>query len=61
MKQNKKAPHIMIDGEAYDMINVSKTNGELVALITSDRVVSEKGYKVELIKDAKTIRFRDMD
>ena len=51
----------MIDGEAYDMINVSKTNGELVALITSDRVVSEKGYKVELIKDAKTIRFRDMD
>ena len=61
MSKNKKASPIMIDGEAYDMINVSKTNGELVALITSDRVVSEKGYKVELIKDAKTIRFRDMD
>lgn len=51
----------MIDGEAYDMINISKTNGELVASITPNRVVSDKGYKVELIKDAKTIRFQEMD
>lgn len=60
-RQNKKASPIMIDGEAYDMINISKTNGELVASITPNRVVSDKGYKVELIKDAKTIRFREMD
>ena len=61
MSKNKKASPIMIDGEAYDMINISKINGELAASITSDRVIAEKGYKVELIKDANNIRFREMD
>ncbi|HJF54435.1 MAG TPA: hypothetical protein K8W06_04725 [Limosilactobacillus coleohominis] len=60
-KHNEKTPHIIVDGEAYEMINVSKTNGELIASITADDIVSEKGYKVSLVKNASKVRFQEMD
>lgn len=60
-RHNEKTPHIVIDGEAYEMINVMKSNGELVASITTNNVISAKDYKVDFIKDANKIRFQEMD
>ena len=57
----KNASRIIIHGEAYEMINISKSNGELIASITADDIVSEKGYKVDLVKNASKIRFQEMD
>ena len=47
---NKKASHIMIDGEAYKMINVLTSNGELIASISTKDVIHDVNYQVQLIK-----------
>lgn len=60
-KHNEKAPRIIIDGESYGMINVLKSNGELVASVTANNVISAKDYKVDFIKDTSKIRFQEMD
>lgn len=47
---NKKAPHIIINGEAYDLINVTTANGELIASISAKDVIHDVNYQVQLIK-----------
>lgn len=47
---NKKAPHIKINGEAYKMINVLTSNGELIASIGAKDVIHDVNYQVQLIK-----------
>ena len=39
---NKKAPHIKINGEAYKMINVLTSNGELIASISAEEDVYKR-------------------
>lgn len=47
---NKKVPHIKINGEAYKMINVLTSNGELIASISAKDVIHDVNYQVQLIK-----------
>ena len=47
---NKKASHIKINGEAYKMINVLTSNGELIASISAKDVIHYVNYQVQLIK-----------
>lgn len=47
---NKKASHIIINGEAYKMINVLTSNGELIASINAKDVIHDVNYQVQLIK-----------
>ncbi|WP_347981390.1 hypothetical protein [Limosilactobacillus portuensis] len=47
---NKKAPRIKINGEAYKMINVLTSNGELIASISAKDVIHDVNYQVQLIK-----------
>lgn len=47
---NKKASHIIINGEAYDLINVTTANGELIASISAKDVIHDVNYQVQLIK-----------
>ncbi|MBU9695596.1 hypothetical protein KSL82_06775 [Limosilactobacillus portuensis] len=47
---NKKASHIKINGEAYKMINVLTSNGELIASISAKDVIHDVNYQVQLIK-----------
>lgn len=58
-KKNQKSSRIMIDGEDYEMINVVSSNGELVASITSKNIIEQKGFEVNLIKDASNVRFKE--
>lgn len=47
---NKKASHIIMNGEAYDLINVTTANGELIASISNENVIHDIDYQVQLIK-----------
>lgn len=47
---NKKASHIIINGENYDLINVTTANGELIASISAKDVIHDVNYQVQLIK-----------
>lgn len=50
MNGKQKIPHIKIDGEIYDTINVTKNNGELIASIGPKDVIEADGYKVTFEK-----------
>lgn len=61
-KQVKKQPAIFrIKRADYSMINVTKENGELIASITSDRVIVKKGYHVDFVEDADKVRFQAIE
>lgn len=59
-EKNEKASHIVIDGEAYEMINVLAPSGELIASITSSNIITKSNCEVELVKDASKVRFQEM-
>ncbi|EEU31065.1 hypothetical protein HMPREF0501_00470 [Limosilactobacillus coleohominis 101-4-CHN] len=50
MESKQKIPHIKIDGEIYDAINITKNNGELIASIGPKDVIEADGYKVTFVK-----------
>lgn len=50
----EKTSHIIIDGEAYSMINVTNSSRELIASIGPDDIIEAKGYQVELVKEGET-------
>lgn len=61
-EQVKKQPAIFrIKRADYSMINVTKENGELIASITSNRVIVKKEYHVNFVKDADKVRFQEME
>lgn len=63
MKKDKKeeqSAHINIDGEDYSMINITRTNGELIASISAKSVIEAKGYKVKFEKDSNNVRFTEL-
>ena len=39
-----------MNGEAYDLINVTTANGELIASISNENVIHDIDYQVQLIK-----------
>lgn len=47
---NKKASHIIINEEAYELINVTTLDGELIASISNKDVIHDINYQVQLIK-----------
>ena len=51
---SKKTFPIIVNGEAYERINVvGKDNNELIASISSTEIIGEKGYRVDLVKSTK--------
>lgn len=51
---SKKAFPIIVNGEAYERINVvGKDNNELIASISSTEIIGEKGYRVDLVKSTE--------
>lgn len=50
MESKQKIPHIKIDGEIYDAINITKNNGELIDSIGPKDVIEADGYKVTFVK-----------
>ena len=50
MKSKQKTSHIKIDGEIYDAINITKSNGEVIASIGPKDVIEADGYEVTFVK-----------
>lgn len=50
MENKQKIPHIKIDGEIYDEINVTTADGDLIASIGPEDVIEVDGYKVTFVK-----------
>jgi hypothetical protein len=58
---NEKASPIIVNGEAYELINiVSEQDDELIASINSTEIVEKKGYRVDLVKNASQIHFTEI-
>lgn len=61
-QEEKEQPAIFQIGKTdYSMINITKEDGELVASITSDNIITKKGFNVDLVEDASKVRFREME
>lgn len=61
-KEEKEQPAIFRIGKAdYSMINITKEDGELIASITSDNIITKKGFNVDLVEDASKVRFQEME